>query len=167
MEIRDPIHGAIEITPDETAIIDSPAFQRLRRIKQLGFGEFSYPGATHNRYIHSLGVFHLAGQAFDHIFRGYNFARMESRWKYRQVLKLGALLHDIGHGPLSHTTEEVMPPLKDLRVSAYKGSPHRSLKFCSANLPISSLFTSPALLTRIFPARMIFLSTGVSICVQY
>jgi HD superfamily phosphohydrolase len=109
MEIRDPIHGALEINLHEAAVIDSAAFQRLRSIKQLGFSEFSYPGATHNRYIHSLGVSHLSSEAFDSIFKGFHFDSQETRWRLRQVVRLAALLHDIGHGPLSHTTEEVMP----------------------------------------------------------
>lgn len=126
MEIRDPIHGAIEINDKEVAVLESPAFQRLRAIKQLGFGEFSYPGATHNRYIHSLGVSHLAGEAFDIIFRGHQFVKKETKWRLRQALRLATLLHDIGHGPLSHTTEYVMPQLKDLKVNAYKGSKHKA-----------------------------------------
>ena len=120
MEIRDPIHGTIAISKSETKVVDSPAFQRLRMIKQLGFSEFSFPGATHSRYIHSLGVAHLAGMAFDFIFADHEFSSEKVRRKYRQVLRLGALLHDIGHGPLSHTTEEVMPPLEDLDVKIYQ-----------------------------------------------
>ncbi|MEQ1875885.1 MAG: HD domain-containing protein [Bdellovibrionia bacterium] len=125
MEIKDPIHGSLELTPPEVAILDSPAFQRLRSIKQLGFGEFSYPGATHNRYLHSLGASHVAGDAFDAIFRGFQFKTQSARWRFRQALRLGALLHDIGHGPLSHTTEEVMPPLKELGLKAYAGPENR------------------------------------------
>jgi HD superfamily phosphohydrolase len=120
MDIRDPIHGTIEVTPAEVAVLDCYAFQRLRAIKQLGFAEFSFPGATHNRYIHSLGVCHLAGVAFDQIFRGYQFTHPEVRWRLRQTTRLAALLHDIGHGPLSHTTEEVMPQLSELDVKVYK-----------------------------------------------
>ncbi len=119
MEIRDPIHGSIELTPAETAIIDDSFFQRLRNIKQLGFTEFSFPGATHNRYCHSLGAMHLAGEAFDHIFKGYPFSSPQVRWRMRQAVRLASLLHDIGHGPLSHTTEEVMPPVSDLDIKIY------------------------------------------------
>lgn len=128
MEIRDPIHGSIEVTPAEVAVIDSPAYQRLRSIKQLGFSEFSFPGATHNRFIHSLGVCHLAGQAFDSIFKGYRFAKPENRWRLRQATRLAALLHDIGHGPLSHSTEEVMPLVKDLSIKAYENCSSDILK---------------------------------------
>lgn len=120
MEIRDPIHGSMEISDGEAAILDSRAFQRLRQIKQLGFAEFSFPGATHNRYLHSLGAAHLAGSSFDRIFRKHKFSKDSVRLRLRQCLKLAALLHDIGHGPLSHTTEEVMPPLSSLNVGAYK-----------------------------------------------
>lgn len=120
MEIRDPIHGSIELNDGEVLILDSREFQRLRMIKQLGFAEYSFPGATHNRYIHSVGVMHLAGRAFDSIFRGFEFSSPSARERLRQVTRLGALLHDIGHGPLSHTTEEVMPELGELKVDAYK-----------------------------------------------
>lgn len=119
MEIKDPIHGAIEVSAAEVAVLDSREFQRLRSIKQLGFAEFSFPGATHNRYIHSVGVMHLAGRAFDSIFRSFQFSTPQARTRLRQAVRLGALLHDIGHGPLSHTTEEVMPAVGALRVSAY------------------------------------------------
>lgn len=120
MEIKDPIHGSIEVNGGEIEILDSREFQRLRSIKQLGFAEYSFPGATHNRYIHSVGVMHLAGRAFDSIFRETEFSSSDVRRRFRQVIRLGALLHDIGHGPLSHTTEEVMPKLGELNISAYK-----------------------------------------------
>lgn len=119
MEIRDPVHGTIQLNDLEVEIIDSVVFQRLRSIKQLGFSEFSFPGATHNRYIHSLGVCHLAGQAFDAVFKRFSFSSEDVRLRLRQTLRLAALLHDIGHGPLSHTTEEVMPKLGELKVDVY------------------------------------------------
>ncbi len=120
MEIRDPIHGTLAISKNETKVLDSPAFQRLRMIKQLGFSEFSFPGATHSRYIHSLGVSYLSGLAFDFIFQDFNFSSEDKRRNFRQILRLGALLHDIGHGPLSHTTEEVMPQLSEMDIKVYQ-----------------------------------------------
>ncbi len=120
LEIRDPIHGALTVSRQEIQVLDSAVFQRLRMIKQLGFSEFSFPGATHSRYLHSLGAFYLAGLAFDSIFRDFKFSSEEKKHSYRQILRLGALLHDIGHGPLSHSTEVVMPPLKDLQIGVYK-----------------------------------------------
>lgn len=120
MEIRDPIHGTIDLTDAEATVLDARAYQRLRQIKQLGFAEFSFPGATHNRFLHSIGAAHLAGLAFDSIFRNYKFTSESVRVRLRQALRLGALLHDVGHGPLSHTTEEVMPKMGTLQIAAYK-----------------------------------------------
>lgn len=120
MEIKDPVHGTIVLSNAETKVIDSRAFQRLRLIKQLGFSEFSFPGATHSRYIHSLGVCHVAGMAFDAIFKNHTFSSEATRARFRQVMRLAAMLHDIGHGPLSHASEEVMPKLSTLKIDAYK-----------------------------------------------
>ncbi|MGE0764568.1 MAG: HD domain-containing protein [Bdellovibrionales bacterium] len=125
MEIRDPIHGTLDLSDAEVALLDSRAYQRLRAIKQLGFSEFSFPGATHNRFLHSIGVEHLAGLAFDSVFRNYKFSKAEVRERLRIALRLAALLHDIGHGPLSHTTEEVMPTLHELHVPVYEKCPDR------------------------------------------
>jgi len=119
MEIRDPIHGSIYLTDGEEAITQSVEFQRLREIKQLGFSEFSFPGATHNRFLHSIGVSHVAGLVFDSIFRAFPFKKSQNKNRFRQLVKLAALLHDIGHGPLSHTTELVMPHLKKLNIKIY------------------------------------------------
>jgi HD superfamily phosphohydrolase len=119
MELRDPIHGTIYLAPEEVHLLDSVPYQRLRAIKQLGFAEFSFPGATHNRFLHSVGVAHLAGLAFDSIFKDFAFSGPKVRHRLRSCLRLAAYLHDIGHGPLSHTTEEVMPLLKELDIKAY------------------------------------------------
>ncbi len=119
MQIKDPIHGPMEVNAAETYVLDSAVCQRLRQIKQLGFAEYSFPGAVHNRYIHSLGVMHLAGAAFESIFRNHPFSSSSVRGRLKQCVRLAALLHDTGHGPLSHTTEEVMPSLKALNVGAY------------------------------------------------
>lgn len=119
MEIKDPVHGTITLGRDEVSVVDSAAFQRLRLIKQLGFSEFSFPGATHSRYIHSLGVCHIAGQAFDYIFKKHEFSSLQVRSRLRQTVRLAALLHDIGHGPLSHATEEVMPERAALGIKIY------------------------------------------------
>lgn len=114
LEIRDPIHGPITVNEDELKVIDSPYVQRLRGIKQLGFADLTFPGATHNRYSHSLGAFHLAGKAFDHIFHDFTFADKQEWQRFRTLIRLAALLHDSGHGPLSHAIEQVMPPKKDV-----------------------------------------------------
>lgn len=117
MEIRDVIHGSIAIETSELPIIDSRYFQRLRQIKQLGFAENSFPSATHNRYIHSLGAMHTATRAFDTIFSQQQTGSDPKRYaRFRAAVRLAALLHDVGHGPLSHTTEFAMPDAQDLNV---------------------------------------------------
>lgn len=120
MEIRDPVHGTIHLSDAETTVLDTPEYQRLRMIKQLGFSEFSFPGATHNRYLHSIGVSHVGGMAFDHIFKNYTFSSTKVRTAYREILKIAALLHDVGHGPLSHAIEEVMPSVDKLGIKIYE-----------------------------------------------
>ncbi len=97
--IRDPIHGDIFITEREFEAIDTPEFQRLRRIKQLGMAFMVYPSANHTRFEHSLGALHLAGRIAD---------RLGLEEGERRDVRLAALLHDMGHGPLSHTSEELL-----------------------------------------------------------
>ena len=119
-KVCDPLHGYIYFDEDEQRLIEHPYFQRLRSIQQLGFVQYAYPGAVGNRFIHSLGVCHLAGLAFDSIFSGPQAEALslplEKKRLFRKVLKLSALLHDLGHGPLSHTTEFLMPSLKKLNL---------------------------------------------------
>jgi HD superfamily phosphohydrolase len=114
VEVRDPIHGSIPIQDVEIAIIEHPFFQRLRNIKQLGFSEYVFPGATHTRYLHSIGVSHTATKIFEHLFKG--FKKSPQLKKLAETTRLAALLHDIGHAPLSHSTEVVMPPKKELKL---------------------------------------------------
>lgn len=107
--IRDQIHGFIHLTSDEMKIIDTRPFQRLRRIHQLAFTHFVYPGAEHTRFAHSLGVMEVATQVFDHMWarsRPYDEAM---KAHLRQVLRLYALLHDVGHGPFSHAGDDLFP----------------------------------------------------------
>src|SRR5213079_3211826 len=111
MHIRDPIHGAIEITADERALVDSPQYQRLRNVKQLGFADLAFPGATHTRYAHGLGAMAVATKVFDAL--GLELDP-EDRDRFRQTLRLAVLFHDLGHAPLSHATERIMPPVADL-----------------------------------------------------
>ena len=114
MDIRDVVHGVIQIDSHELPVLDSFVFQRLRQIRQTGFAEHSYPGATHNRYTHSLGAMHTATEAFTTIFRSFESRYPSSFKRFRALVRLAALLHDVGHGPLSHTTEFAMPDISAL-----------------------------------------------------
>lgn len=103
-EITDPIHRYIRFTELEREIIDTPVFQRLRKIRQLAGAHLVYPSAQHTRFEHSLGTMHLAGLAGQTLLdKGY----IEKKDQL-EGLRLAALLHDIGHGPFSHLFEEVL-----------------------------------------------------------
>lgn len=110
-QIRDPIHGVLFISPLERAVIESLPFQRLRNIKQLGFLDFAFPSATHSRYSHSLGAMHMAAKIFDRVI-SKDIAPIE-RNQMLQAVRLSALLHDVGHAPMSHSTEWLMPCLNN------------------------------------------------------
>jgi uncharacterized protein len=115
LEIRDPVHGSIQIEQAEIPVLEHRFFQRLRNIKQLGFSEYAFPGATHTRYLHSIGVMHVATKAFDKLFQNETIKDIQ---RLRQTLRMATLLHDIGHAPLSHSTETVMPSLDQLNISS-------------------------------------------------
>lgn len=112
--MRDPLHGAVVLDRSEVAVADHPWIQRLRNVRQTGFSQLAFPGATHSRYVHSIGVMHLAGIAFDQAYRDFVFDRPEARATFRAAVRIAALCHDLGHPPFSHCTEFAMPPLKDL-----------------------------------------------------
>ena len=120
MDIRDVVHGVIQIESHELPIVESYFFQRLRQIRQTGFAEHSYPGATHNRYIHSLGALHTITETYQAIFGQLKTKSPETWARFRALARLSALLHDIGHGPLSHTTEFAMPPVAQLKIPGQK-----------------------------------------------
>jgi HD superfamily phosphohydrolase len=114
MEVRDPVHGSIYIQDSEIPIIEHPYFQRLRSIKQLGFSEYVFPGATHTRYLHSIGVMEVSNRTFNRLFHDKLYDK--EFLKLKETLRLGCLLHDIGHAPLSHTTEMAMPQVEELKL---------------------------------------------------
>lgn len=124
-EVRDPLHGTIPLSLHELDVMDQPLFQRLRHVKQLGFSELAFPGATHNRYLHSIGAMHLAGRAFDALFEDGIASSIPSarRTDFRRMVRLAALLHDVGHAPFSHASEFAMPQLGALDVGAYAAQP--------------------------------------------
>ena len=121
--IRDPIHDLIVFDGNEAidnlawALLETSEFQRLRRIKQLGVSELVFPGATHTRFSHSVGVFHIARKLLDLIKREIDLKRVEGEYDQDrgEVALLAALLHDIGHGPFSHAFEEARKKISKRR----------------------------------------------------
>ena len=110
--IRDPIHNFIVVNDLEMAVISSRPFQRLRRIRQLALTNLVYPGAEHSRFAHSIGVMEFASKVFDSLMfkhrsdLGWDSDRIQ---RNRQILRLAALLHDTGHPPFSHASEDMVP----------------------------------------------------------
>jgi len=102
--IIDPVHGDMGLSKLETELIDTPTFQRLRGIKQLGFAYTVYPNARHSRFEHSLGVMHMMGRILES-FRSKDKGTVPDD-DFRK-LRIAALLHDSGHWPYSHLMEKI------------------------------------------------------------
>ena len=102
--VRDPLWQNIALEPLAAQVVDTPAFQRLRYIRQLGHAFLVYPGATHSRFEHALGAYALARRALAGLHdRG---ALTDQEWEGAFQVRVGALLHDVGHYPFSHALEE-------------------------------------------------------------
>jgi len=120
-KICDPIHGFIRFNEIERKLINSPPFQRLRYIHQMGCAYLIYPGATHKRFEHSIGTMELVTRIYDNIvhprnllpslFEGSLPESEKELYYWRQILRLAALCHDLGHLPFSHTAEADLLPL--------------------------------------------------------
>ena len=118
MRIRDPIHGTLAVSDDEKALIDSPQYQRLRHVRQMGFGDLAFPGATHTRHAHSLGAMHVAGRLFGAVASRSELPD-EVRARFCTAVRVAMLLHDLGHMPLSHASEKIAPPRAALGLPAW------------------------------------------------
>lgn len=121
IEIRDPLHVFVKLKAPELPVLNSPAFQRLRHIHQLALSSLVYPGATHKRFEHSLGVMELATRIYNVLIDPEHLVEevRESdivptdafeREYWRRVLRVAALCHDTGHLPFSHAAEKELLP---------------------------------------------------------
>jgi HD superfamily phosphohydrolase len=137
--IYDNVHGFIPLTSVEYSIINTQEFQRLRYIKQLGLLDFVFPGALHTRFNHSIGVLHIADKMTKTLQRkGWLLEDPNSR----QIIRIAALLHDIGHYPWSHITEDVI--IKDLKKKINESSPNKKgITVEPANQPSSEYSITP------------------------
>jgi len=104
--IFDVIHGFIEVDDITLSIIDTPEFQRLRNIKQLGVVHYVFPSANHTRFEHSLGVYYLAGELMSNLKK--NQPELEIKEKEILLVKIAGLCHDLGHGPFSHLLDTIL-----------------------------------------------------------
>jgi hypothetical protein len=118
-DYRDPLYGFITVDDLEQRIIDTPQFQRLRRIMQLGTSFLVYPSATHTRFEHSLGVLEASTLIFNRLVSDPDNLEIlgwkddkDKVVKFRKLLRLASLLHDIGHPPFSHAGEGLLPQEK-------------------------------------------------------
>jgi HD superfamily phosphohydrolase len=102
-ELKDPVHGYVYITEQEKEIIDSFPVQRLHRLRQLAGAEYVYPGANHTRFEHSIGVMYLAGRVTENFNVSQRISKDEA-----EMVRIAALLHDVGHGPFSHVFEHLL-----------------------------------------------------------
>jgi len=140
--IHDPIHGTIKICEKAKAVINHPGFQRLRRVKALGFLDRVFPGAKHSRFEHSIGAYHIAKLLINSIKKVHEEVRMKNQGclensefiilneqeledilsPLQDYVAIAALLHDVGHGPFSHASESVMPEIDKLVEENKEGS---------------------------------------------
>ena len=108
LSIRDPVHGFVRADPLEAALINSRPLQRLRFIHQLGFTFLVFPGAEHSRFSHALGAMQLAGRLYDALAaKSAGLLPSGEQALERRLVRVTALVHDVGHAPFSHSAEEL------------------------------------------------------------
>lgn len=132
MKIFDPIHNFIEFNSVEQTLLQHPLLERLRHIYQLGPAFHIYPGATHSRFIHTIGVMHVASLLFDHV--AHTVFCSDDILYHRQLVRIAALLHDVGHFPLSHTAELFLPKHETIVEKVFDGTILDSIFFEVAHL---------------------------------
>ena len=156
--VRDPIHKFVSYTNEEKVVIDSPQFQRLRDIHQLAMTYLIYPGASHKRFEHSLGVMELATNIFDVVMDDDNLTRRSrevfkeqlcDKQYWRQTLRMAALCHDVGHLPFSHTGEKILEGInhEDLTRGLIKGDMKQYFNQIPVNAPDGGKTLDPKIIS--------------------
>jgi HD superfamily phosphohydrolase len=123
--IFDPVHRFIELSTAETRLLDLPPMQRLRRLRQLGLAYLAFPSAEHSRFTHALGALAMGTRAFDALARHApeRFGSAADASYQRRLVRAALLLHDIGHGPFSHSCESVLGVRHEARTGALLAMP--------------------------------------------
>lgn len=165
---NDPIHGMIKFPKDGLIckLIDTPEFQRLRRIKQLGYADYVYPGATHTRFAHSIGVAYLVEKAVKQLFESRaldednlneDFPGYENKDQVILAMTVAGLLHDIGHAPFSHALEEIIIRKSHERIAEdiIKGDCNISTEHSVRNVIINNINNSKLPLNKRLPSKII------------
>ena len=138
--VRDPIHGLIELSEKERRLIDTQVFQRLRRIRQLAMTFLVYPGALHTRFDHSIGVMHLVGRICTKLkeleFNGVNDQDVD-------LMRFAALLHDVGHGPFSHVSEDILDEVAVSKAATDEADAEQARKKIHEKITVDIIQTDP------------------------
>lgn len=136
--VRDPLWNNIRLDPEALAVVDTPAVQRLRYVRQLGHAFLVYPGATHSRFEHALGAYHLARRALSQL---EETGEVRPEPAERARLQLAALLHDIGHYPFSHALEEAGLPLHEELATRHLASGDLARRLAELGTPAERLLS--------------------------
>jgi len=131
--VRDPLWNNIGIDAQALTVLDTPPFQRLRYVRQLGHAFLVYPGATHTRFEHALGTYHLARRALGVLQERGSLAAVDA--DEPAVIRLAALLHDIGHYPFSHALEEAGLPSHELLAREHLNQPELATTLAATGIP--------------------------------
>jgi HD superfamily phosphohydrolase len=115
--INDPLYGMIYLSDTEIRLLDTKAMQRLRRITQTGYSSYVFPGCEHSRFCHSIGVLHIMGRMCEVLYNSGQMTIDEVR-----LLRIAALLHDVGHFPFSHLTEVVYSYIESIKTQVLDGT---------------------------------------------
>ncbi|CAA6604892.1 conserved hypothetical protein [Rhodospirillaceae bacterium LM-1] len=145
-ELTDPVWHSIPLEPVEVDLMDMPLLQRLRRVRQLGLAYLVYSGAQHTRFDHSIGCVKAASRIFDQLLAAKEAAGGSPKSEYRKVVRLAALMHDVGHPAFSHVGERVLNRIFDKELNLLFDRLDQHLPMPNAYTPPHSL--KPAALTR-------------------
>jgi uncharacterized protein len=135
--VRDPLWNNIRLDREALAVVDTPAVQRLRYVRQLGHAFLVYPGATHTRFEHALGAYHLARRALTQLEEGGDAPPFDGAAAQR--VRLAALLHDIGHYPFSHALEEAGFTTHEDLAARHLAEPELAQALARAGVPADAL----------------------------